>query len=103
MKYEEIKGRVKKNDLVEIKTKFKNILEKCLIVYMSKDMVKVAMILEENEVAAVSPLVAIPYDLLLEINKIDNRKLLFYSNLNNLHIERAIVSKNNNRESNAKI
>lgn len=103
MKYEEIKGKIKKNDLVEINTKFKNILEKCLIVSISKDMIKVAMILEENEVAAVSPLVAIPYDILLDINKIDNRKLLFYSNLNNLHIERAIVSKNNNRESNAKI
>jgi hypothetical protein len=103
MKYEDLKGLIKKHDFVEFSTKFQNKSNKCLIVGMSKDILKIAIILEENEVAAVSPVVAMPYEILLEINKIDPYNLLFYSNLNNYHLEKAIVSKNNNRRSNAKI
>lgn len=103
MKYDDLKGIIKKHDFVELSTKFQNNLNKCLIVGVSKDILKIALILEENEVAAVSPVVAIPYDILLEVNKIEPHNLLFYSNLNNSHLKKAIVSKNNNRRSNAKI
>jgi transcriptional regulator of heat shock response len=103
MKYEDLRRLIKKNDFVEIKTKFQNNLNKCLIVGMSKDILKIALILEDGEVAAVSPIMAIPYDILLEVNKIKPHNLLFYSNLNNSHLEGAIVSKINNKRSNAKI
>lgn len=103
MRYEDLKGLIKKHDFVELKTRFQNNLNKCLIVGMSKDIIKIALILEENEVAAVSPVIAIPYEILLEVNKIKPHNLLFYSNLNNSHLEKAIVSKNNNRRANAKI
>lgn len=103
MRYEEIRGRVKKNDFVELTTRFQNNLNKCVIIFISKDIIKFAMILEENETAAVSPIIAITYDILSVVNKIDSHKLLFYSNLNNVHINKAIMSKNNNKRSNAKI
>lgn len=103
MKYEELRKRIKKNDFVELKTRFQNNLNKCVVLFISKDIIKIAMILEENETAAVSPIIAIPYDILSIVNKIDSHNLLFYSNLNNVHINKAIMSKNNKKRSNAKI
>lgn len=103
MRYEELRGRIKKNDFVELRTRFQNNLNKCVIIFISKDIIKFTMILEENEIAAVSPIIAVTYDILSVVNKIDSHKLLFYSNLNNVHINKAIMSKNNNKRSNAKI
>jgi hypothetical protein len=103
MRYEELRGKIKKNDFVELRTKFQNNLNKCVILFMSKDLIKIAMILEDGDTAAVSPVMAITYDVLSAVNKIDGHKLLFYSDLNNVHINKAIMSKNNNKRSNAKI
>lgn len=44
---------------------------------MSKDLIKIAMILEDGDTAAVSPVMAITYDVLSAVNKIDSYKLLF--------------------------
>jgi len=103
MRYEELRGRIKKTDFVELRTRFQTNLNKCVILFMSKDLIKIAMILEDNDAVAVSPIVAITYDILSAVNKIDSHNLLFYSDLNNVHINKAIMSKSNNKRSNAKI
>jgi len=103
MKYDEIKDRVKKYDFVEFITKFQEDPIKGVIISLSKDILKVAPILEDQDEAAVCPVIAIPNDSVSEVKKVGDHMLLFYSGLNNLHIEKAILSKNNNRRANAKI
>lgn len=103
MKYEEIKGRFKKYDLVEISTKYSVNDYKYLIISISKDIIRVMQILEDDGTSAVGPVIAMPYSILSKIQKMAKHSILFYLNINNSHIKNAIVSKNNNRRSNAKI
>lgn len=103
MKYDDVKGNYKKYDFVELETKFQDKPGKCLLISITKDIIKVAPILEDKTSSAICPIVAMPYDIISTINKMDDHFLLFYSDLNNSYIEKAILSKNNNRRANAKI
>lgn len=103
MKYEEIKGYFKKHDLVEISTKYSMFSYKYLVISISKDIIRVMQILEDEGVTAAGPIIAMPYSILSKIDKMASHSILFYLNINNSHIKNAIVSKNNNRRSNAKI
>ena len=103
MKYDEIRGKVKKHDFVEIATEFDHTPRKCIVTSISKGIMKVAPILEDESASAVCPVIAMPLNIISEINKVGDHMLLFYSDLNNIHIEKAILSKNNNRRANAKI
>jgi hypothetical protein len=60
-------------------------------------------ILEDEGTTAAGPVIAMPYGILSKIEKMAKHSILFYLNINNYHIKNAIVSKNNNRRSNAKI
>jgi|688.fasta_scaffold829386_1 hypothetical protein len=103
MKYDEIKTLVKKHDFIEMLTIFQDSPKKYVITSISKDILKVAPIIEEDITSAICPIVAVPIDMISEIKKVGNHMLLFYSDLNNLHIEKAILSKNNNRRNHAKV
>ncbi len=94
---------IKKYDFIELETKFEKKMSKYIVISVLKDLIKVIPIIEENEKSAACPIVAIPNVIISQINKIDDYKLLFYSDLNNSYIEKAIISKNNNRKTNAKI
>lgn len=91
MKFEDIKGLIKKNDFVEICTIFSDEINKYVILSVIKDMLLVLPILEDEHLAAACPTVAMPYSFILNIKKIDNSGLLFYANLNNKHIDKAII------------
>lgn len=103
MKYDEIKGAVKKYDFVEISTKFGDSTGKYVVTSISKDLLKAAPIIEDESRSAICPVVAIPIEIISEINKMGSHMLLFYSDINNFHIEKAILSKNNNRRNHAKV
>ncbi len=103
MKYNELKDKIKRYDFVEFFTKFQDEPSKGIVISISKDILKIAPILEDTESTAVCPILAIPNESVSEVNKVGDHMLLFYSDLNNLHIEKAILSKNNNRRANAKI
>jgi hypothetical protein len=103
MKYDEIKGSIKKHDFVQLLTKFQTEPAKYVVLSVCKDFIKVAPILEEDGTSAVCPTIAVPHEIISKVEKYENHMLLFYSDLNNLHIEKAILSKNNNRRANAKI
>jgi hypothetical protein len=103
MKYSEIKEKIKRYDFIEFITKFGKEPTKGVVVSMSKDILKIAPILEDKDKSAVCPVIAIPNDLVSEVKRAGDHMLLFYSDLNNFHIEKAILSKNNNRRANAKI
>ena len=103
MKYEVIKKNIKKHDFVQLLTKFQTQPAKYVVLSVCKDFIKVAPILEDDFNSAVCPIIAVPHEIISKIDKYANHMLLFYSDLNNLHIEKAILSKNNNRRANAKI
>jgi hypothetical protein len=103
MKYDQLRGIVKKYDFVELSTKFGDASNKYVVTSISKDLLKVAPIIEDESRTAISPVVAIPIDIIMEIKKMGSHMLLFYSDLNNLYIEKAILSKNNNRRAHAKV
>ena len=103
MKYEEIRSNIKKHDFIQLLTKFQTEPAKYVVLSVCKDFIKVAPILEDEQSAAVCPTIAVPHEIISKIEKYANHMLLFYSDLNNLHIEKAILSKNNNRRVNAKI
>ena len=103
MKYEEIKGNIKKHDFIELLTKFQTEPAKYVVLSVSKDFLKVVPILEDEGKSAACPTIAVPHEIISKIEKHANHMLLFYSDLNNLHIEKAILSKNNGRRAHAKI
>ena len=103
MKYDQIKGYFRKYDFIEMSTIFQDSPKKYVITSISKDILKVAPIIEEDSASAICPIVAVPIDVISELKKVGNHMLLFYSDLNNFHIEKAILSKNNNRRNHAKV
>jgi hypothetical protein len=103
MKYDSLNAKIKKYDFIELATKFNSSSGKYVVTSVSKDLIKVAPIIEDKEQSAICPIVAIPIDIISEINKIGSHMLLFYSDLNNFYIEKAILSKNNNRRNHAKV
>lgn len=103
MKYEELRGKVKKDDLVEIRTIFSDELNKYVIVSMLKDMFVILPILEDSDLAAACPVLSIPYSMISNVNKLDNYMLLFYAGLNNKYIDRAIIGNIPRRTKHAKV
>ncbi len=89
---------LKKYDFIELETKFQKVPNKYIVISVLKDLVKVVPIIEENENSAICPVMAIPYSIISKVNKIDSNKLLFYSDLNNLHIEEAILKKHRGKK-----
>ena len=103
MRFDQINGKIKKYDFVEVTTSFDNIPGKYVVTSISRGIIKLAQIIEDDSASAVYPVVAMPISIISEIKKVGDHMLLFYSNLKNLHIENAILSKNNKRKKNAKI
>jgi hypothetical protein len=90
MKYDDIKGKIKKYNVVELTSKINYEKKKYLVVSLSKDIMKIVSLLEENGTVAVSPILAISYPLISEVKKLDVSNLLFYIEANNIHVNNAI-------------
>lgn len=103
MKYEDIKSAIKKHDFVEISTIYSDDINRYVIVSVTKDILMVLPILEEAHLAAACPTLAMPYQIIAKIDKIDNIGLLFYSNLNNKYIDDAIIGNIPQRIKHAKV
>lgn len=101
MKYSEIRGIFKKNDFVEMNTIFSKTLFKCVIISLSKDILRVMPIVEEGVAVAACPILAIPHGLVSSLNKTQKYNILFYSNINNNIIKNAIIAKNDNKKRNS--
>lgn len=97
MKYSDIRGTFKKNDFVEMSTIFSKVINKCIIISMTKDILRVLPILEEDSNTAACPILAIPYGLISSVNKTTKANLLFYSDINNNFIKNAILSKSSRK------
>lgn len=105
MKYEDVKLAVKKHDLVELSTIYSEDQSKYIIVSITKDILVILPILEEEDeaIAAACPTLGIPYSLIASMSKIDNTRLIFYSNLNNKYIDEAIIGNIPKRTKYAKV
>jgi len=105
MKYEDVKLIAKKHDLVELSTVYSGEQSKYVIVSVTKDILIILPILEDEDeaVAAACPALGIPYSLISSLSKIDNTRLVFYSNLNNKYIDEAIIGNIPKRNKYAKI
>jgi len=93
MKYEEVRRIAKKHDLVELSTIYSSDQSKYVVVSVTKDILVILPILEDEDdaVAAACPALGIPYSLISSMSKMDNTRLVFYSNLNNKYIDEAII------------
>lgn len=92
MRYDDLKKICKKYSLLSVETKFAK-FETCLVVNLKKETIHLLPLSYIDNDTCAFPCLAFTYDLIKSVDKIDNSKLLFFSNIDNPHIKNALEKK----------
>jgi hypothetical protein len=91
MKYKDFSPKIRPNDVIEMITDYVN-GENYLVLKIEKNCVKVLPLSQckkDFEKSAI-PYLSIPYDMIINVIKLDNSSILYYANSNNPHIVKVI-------------
>jgi len=93
-----IKSNISEYDIVSVKTNLCDMVSKYLLVAKNKssrsvDLVPVDSMLSSHDSTAVVPVISMPIDMILEINKESDNLLFYLIDRNNPHIINAINKK----------